>query len=183
MNAFLTIILAVVLALHVMITTKQSTEQQIIPLTRGLMLALLVALAEGVAVALGHWLGTLLQWSISNVDELMFVGLLALVALRYMLTAFNKHRPPYNLADNATLLLFPIATSINHLLAGMAVGFITSDGHFTWLLPIAVACAGFLLVYWGVMSGRRQLVLHPRRWYLLGALFLLMTAVSVYLPF
>ena len=130
------ILLSLALAMPVMVAAWQSASKKTLRLTRGLLLSFLVAVVHAVAAGVGLWVGILLRFDLPSVDSAVYLGLLVLVAVRLMLSASKKRvAVAYDLEQGSMLLLLPLATCVNALLAGLAVGFVAdfkSDGAGSW---------------------------------------------------
>jgi len=140
------------------------------------------------------WVGNLMRFSpadpdinatttnelLSQTDELVYLGLLLLVAFRLFFKSFKKNRAvaPYDITRMSTMLLLAIVLGINVLIVGLALGFHVDYASNVWRAAIPLMVIFFLLSMTGIMFGRRQVEIHARRWTLVSVLFILIFAIK-----
>lgn len=175
------IILAFALSIPVMVTLRGCALQNPIRLTRGLAESFLIALEHVLLLLAGMWIGGLLRFDIPDYDNLFYLGLMVVVALRMFFPAFRKKESPrvsYDIARYSVVLLLGIATGVNTLLIGLGFGFRLNMDDELWRAAIPLVVIMFLLTYLGIMLGRRKKEMRERRWQLIAVLFLLVFAIK-----
>lgn len=179
MSVFEYIILAFALAVPTMVTVRGCALKNPIRLTRGLGVSFLLALEHTLLLLLGILVGNMLRFDMPEYDNLIYLGMLVVVAGRMFFMAFSKReRPSYDIAKWATVLLLGVATGVNVLFIGLGIGFRALVENELWKGGIPMLVVLFLFIYLSIMLGRRKKEMRTRRWMLLGALFLLILAVK-----
>jgi putative Mn2+ efflux pump MntP len=173
------ILLAFALAVPTMVTVRGCAVKNPIRLTRGLGVSFLIALEHTLLLLAGILVGNLLRFDIPDYDNLIYLGMLVIVAGRMFFMAFSKkEKPSYDIASWLTVLLLGVATGINSLFVGLGLGFRVLVENELWKVGIPLIVVIFLFAYLGIMLGRRKKQVRVRRWMLLGMLFLLIFAVK-----
>ena len=188
------IILAIALSFEALIVMHGCAYKTSIPLTKGLAESFNMALVNVVLLAACIWIGNLLRFTPDNVnpdatstnnllndtDNLVYLGLMILVALRLLFRSGKKSRQvqPYDIRRFSTALLLGIAVGINTLIVGLALGFRIplSDNIWRATIPLVVIMTLFAIL--GIMLGRQQKELRARRYTLFAVLFLLAFALK-----
>ena len=164
-----------------MATVRGCALKHHIRLTRGLAVSALLAAVHVVFILMGISVANLLRFDMPEYDNLIYLGLIIVVALRLFYAAFRKQDrelPAYDISRWGTVLLLGIATAVNTLLVGLGLGFRFSLHAELWKLSVPLFVVLFLLCYWGIMLGRRNKPMRERRWLLIAVLFLLIFAVK-----
>ena len=175
------IILSFALAFPVMATVRGCALKNHIRLTRGLAVSDLLAVVLVALILIGISVANLLRFDMPEYDNLVYLGLFILVAIRMFYAAFRKQDrelPAYDISRWGIVLLLGVATAVNTLLVGLGLGFRVSLHTELWRLSVPVFLVIFLLCYWGIMLGRRNKPMRERRWLLTAVLFLLIFAVK-----
>lgn len=175
------IILSIALAIPLEVTLRGCALKNPIRLTRGLAVSLLLALEHAALMVIGIYIGNLLRFDLPEYDNLVYLGLLLVVALRMFFPAFrkkDKELPPYDISKWGTVLLLGVATGVNTLFVGMGLGFRVDLATDFWKVAVPMLVVVFLLGYWGIMLGRRNKEIRQRRWQLVAVLFLLAFAIK-----
>lgn len=170
--------------LTMMLLFRSCAAASAIRLTKALAESLLVAVVHVVLFLVGQRSGALLRFEdlqtaelYQQSNELVFMGLMAVVALRWTVSAFRrKESGAYDIARWSTVAALALASGINLFLMGVADGFL-GVAHKWQAAAIPLFVAEFLFSYLGVMMGRRQMPLSPRRWTLLSAILVLAVAL------
>lgn len=189
------IILAIVLTFESLLVMQICAAKHKVALTKGLAESLVVALVSGILVALGMFLGHFMRFTPDvldpkmvaqnawqqQTDKMIYVGLMVVVALRILLTAGSKKRelPAYDISQWGTAIMLSIVLGINIFVAGMALGFYVSLDSDLWKAIIPFSVCSLLFSFVGIMFGRQQVTLRPRRWKMLIALLVLIFAFKV----
>lgn len=181
------IVMALSFGIADMLLLRRSVSTAPIPLSRGLVASALIAFIQAALFLIGMWIGDLLRFELPDNPEafaktnaFVFIGLDLCVMLRMLLPYLRKKAtlPTFNLTSNPSLAALSLASGINLLLIGLGTGFVHSpitDFHRAfWPLLIVLTLAS----YWGIMLGRRDIALRPKRWMLLAAFLLLGLAVA-----
>jgi len=175
------IILAFALAIPLVVTLRGCALRNPIRLSRGLAVALLLALEQTLLLLSGIWIANMLRFDMPEYDNLVYLGFLLVVAVRMFFPAFrkqDKEMPPYDISRWGTVLLLGVATAVNTFLVGLGLGFRVNLGTDLWKVAIPMVVVMFLLGYWGIMLGRRKKEMRKRHWQLIAVLFLLIFAVK-----
>ena len=188
------IILSIALSFEALIMMHGCGLKTPIRLTKGVAEAFVIALINAILLLLGIWIGNLLRFTPDNIDpyssstnslltdtdNLVYLGLMLLVALRLLFRSGKKSRQvqPYDINRFTTALLLGIAVGINTLIVGLALGFRIPLGENLWraAVPLVVIMSLFALL--GLMLGRQQKELRARRYTLIAVLFLLAFALK-----
>lgn len=181
MSVFEYIILAFALSIPSMVIVRDCALKSPIRLIRGLIVSLILGAEHALLLLLGVYLGNLLRLDIPDYDNLIYLGLLVVVAIRMFFPAFRKKdrvRISYNIASWSTVFFLGIATGINIFIVGLGIGFRVELLHEVCRAAIPMIVLGFLLSYFGLMLGRRKKEMRERRWQLLAVLFLLIFAIK-----
>ena len=175
------IILSVALSVPVMVSLRACALKNPIRLTRGLGVSFLVAIVHVLLILAGLYVGNLLRFDLPEYDNLVYLGLLVVVALRMFFPAFRKKEkelPAYDISRWLTVLLLGIATGTNTLFVGLGLGFRVSLQSDLWRVAIPLLVVMFLFCYLAIMLGRTKKDLRARRWQLIAVLFLLVFAIK-----
>lgn len=188
------IILALALSFEALIVMHGCALQTPVKLTKGLAESFSVALVNALLLLVGIWLGNLLRFTPANLDpdaastyrlwsdtdNLVYLGLMILVAVRLLFRSGKKSRQvqPYDISRFPTSLLLGVAIGINTLLVGLALGFRIPMADNIWRAAIPLVVLMTLFALLGTMLGRQQKELRARRYTLFAVLFLLAFALK-----
>ena len=175
------IILAFALAIPTMVILRECAQRQPIRLTKALPATLLIALEQTLLLLLGIFIANMLRFNLPEYDNLIYLGLLIVVALRMFFSAFHKadkERPVFDISRWGTIVLLGVATGTNLLFVGLAIGFRADFSQVLWRVSIPLLVIIFLLGYLSIMMGRQKKQMRVRRWQLIAVLFLLIFAVK-----
>ncbi len=188
------VVLAIALSLEGFIVMHGAGRQTPIRLTKGLLECIMLSGVCCVMLAAGMWIGNHLRFSSVEAvdstsavdklwyetDNLIYLGLMLVVAFKLFFKSFKKNRvvPAYDISRFSTTLLMSIAIGINIFIVGLALGFHVSFSIDFWRSVIPLFIVMFLFSYMGIMFGRRDVQIHPRRWTLFAVLFLLAFALK-----
>ena len=189
------IIVALALSFEALIIMHGCALKNPIPLTKGIGESFTIAIINALLLAGGILLGNLLRFSPENIDpnatstnslltdtdNLVYLGLLILVALRLLFRSGKKSRQvqPYDISRYSTTLLLSVAIGINTLLVGLALGFRIKLSDNIWSATIPLVVIFTVMSFLGIMLGRQQKELRARRYTLIAVLFLLAFALKV----
>lgn len=174
-------ILAFALAVPSLVQLRICALKNPVRLTRGLALSALMGVVHSLLFLFGLWVGNVLRFGLPEFDDLVFLGLFVVVALRLFFAAFRKgNRQPqaYDISRFSTSLFLGVATGTNCLFIGLGLGFRFPFEEELWRSSLPLFSVTLLLCYLGVMLGRRKKVIRARRWQLIGVLFLLIFAIK-----
>lgn len=175
------IILSIALSIPTLITLRGCALKHHIRLTKGMAFSLLIGVEHALLLLLGIWVGNMLQFGLPEYDNLIYLGLMVVVALRMFFPAFRKKEkelPSYDISRLGTVLLLGVATGTNILFVGLGLGFRVLFANDLWRGGIPMLVVVFLLCYLGIMMGRRKKEMRERRWQLIAVLFLLIFAIK-----
>ena len=154
-------------------------------LTYGLAISAIAGLAQGLLFSAGAWLGRMVRYSstvFEQTNNLIFVGLTILVAVRWLLQVRRKDAalPSYDIASWRGATLFALAQGMTAFFLGLGYGVWavrSSLGMCLVLVSIMVMIASYL----GIMFGRRRVDMRVRRWQFLSAMLLIGSALAIVL--
>jgi len=181
------IVIALAFGIADMLLFRRCAEVTPIRLSRGLLLALVVAAVQTALLLFGMALGDLLRFELPNnadafrgTNALIFLGLDLFVLLRMLLPYLRREPrlPLFDLGSNAACAALAVTAGVNTLLVGLGAGFVASaaaDLHKA-LWPMLLLC--FPLGYWGVMLGRQKVAVRPVRWMVIAAIMLLGVGIA-----
>lgn len=175
------IILAFALAIPLTASVRGCALKNPIRLTRGLILSVAWGAEFALLVALGMLVGDLLRFDMPEYDDLIYLGLMLVVAVRMFFMAFrkpDKAHPAFDISRWYTALLLGVAAGTNALFIGLALGFRVQVPGDLWRAAIPLFIITLLLAYLGIMFGRRKKAMRERRWHLIAVLFLLIFAIK-----
>ena len=188
------IILSIALSFEAMIVMHGCALKNPVKLTKGLAEAFCIAAVNALLLIAGIWLGNLLRFTpetldpsasstnslLSDTDNLVYLGLMILVAVRLLFRSGKKSRQmqPYDIGRFSTAILLGIAVGINTLIIGLALGFRIPLGENIWRATIPMLIIMTLFALLGLMLGRQQKELRARRYTLFAVLFLLAFALK-----
>ncbi len=182
------IVIAIAFGISAMLLMRRCTEAAPVMLSSGLLISFMVAVVHVALFCLGILLGNMLRFELPGEPEaflksnaFVFLGLAIMVSIKMMWPYRGRKTQPVAYDLNAgvfRVLLFIVATGVNGFLLGVGAGFVTPlAGHFHrafWPLFVAT----FLFSYLGIMYGRQQVKLRPRRWMVVSAVILIVTAIA-----
>ena len=181
------IVVALALSITDMILTRRCAEPFPIRLSTGMVMAFAISMIQTILYVTGMAIGDLLRLE-STTDANIFsrpnayiaLGLFIIVILKLILP-YLRREPKlqvFNLTNPMAVVAMAVATGINMLLTGLAMGFCSPlSGHFhlaVW--PLLVMA--FLFSYLGIMFGRQKVNMRPRRWIIVASVLLLGTAIA-----
>ena len=175
------IVLSFAVALPLMFVVRGCALKHHIRLTHGLAVSVLLAIVHVAVILMGIYIANMLRFEIPEYDNLIYLGLIVLVAIRLFFNAFRKQDreiPAYDISRWGTVLLLGVATATNTLLVGLGLGFRVSVRTDLWRVALPLFIIMFLSSYWGIMLGRRNKPMRERRWLLIAVLFLLIFALK-----
>lgn len=186
------IIIAFALSFEALIVMHGCALQSPLKLTKGLAEAFVMAVENALLLLAGMALGNFLRFTpdgmaesgtrelLSNTDNLVYLGLLLLVALRLLFRSGKKRRQvqPYDISKFSTAMLLGIAVGINSLLVGLALGFRMPLGENLWRAAVPLVAVMTLLGLLGTMLGRQQREVRAARYTLIAALLILVFALK-----
>lgn len=191
MNIIEYIAIGIAFGIESMIVMYRHARPNGLRLTQGLMASLLFAVIYAILAFTGILIGSMLHFddminpnseAYSTTNALVYVGLTVVVVIKMLLAMHNEKKETktivYDIRRVSTVVALAIATGINLLIIYLGVGFADGNSHkfITILLPLIISV--FLLSYLGIMFGRQQVALRPRRWQYVISILLL--AIAIY---
>lgn len=182
------ITLSIALGISAMMLMRRCTEGVPVQLSAGLLISLTLAVVHTALFCLGILSGNFLRFELpdnpdafSRPNAYVFLGLSLFVAVKLLCPYMGRRAKPaaYDLnAGTLRIFLFTFATGINGFLLGIGVGFVAllSNHLHSALWPLLLST--FLFAYLGVMYGRQHVKLRPRRWMVVSALIIIVTAIA-----
>ena len=176
------IALSIALTLPLFLTLHECAGKVSLRLSRGLVISLLMAVGQAAIILLGMLIGNQLRFDMPVYDSFVFLGLVLVVAFRFLFTTFRKQKDTiteaFDISRWSTVILLSIASATNAFIVGIGLGFRTLISNDACAVAIPMAIAAFLFSYWGIMFGRQHKKVRPRRWLLISILILLVYAVK-----
>lgn len=178
------IVLSFAFGINLLLVFFNCAKSTPIRLTKALAETLVVTLVQVALFVLGQRLGALIRFEdvqnpmlYHSVNDSVYMGLMVVVAIRWSVVAFRrKEEPSYDISRWSTVVALAVATSGNVFFVGIADGFLGVVGSW-WAVALPWFFLTFPLAYIGVMMGRRQKGLNPRRWRFLAVVLLLAVAL------
>lgn len=143
-------------------------------LDASLRLAASFAIVEAVALAIGSWLGGVLEPLAGDWASLAGPGMLAVTGI-YVIVAAERDHERQLMTAPAVVLGLPLGLSLDNLLGGTVLGMLGVD---LLLSVIFVGLVSGLLAFAGLKMGAVLSGFLPRRSELAGGLLMLAAAVS-----
>lgn len=130
------------------------------PLRRGLLMAGIFAVCQGVTPLLGALLGVGFQSVMAAVDHWVAFGLLLLVGSKMILDAWrdNDNGKIMDTSKIGVMVMLGIATSIDAFVVGIGLG-LEHSWRYMLLFVGAVAATTFLLSLLGYAFGHRRVLI------------------------
>ena len=141
------IILSIALSIPTLITLRGCALKHHIRLTKGMAFSLLIGVEHALLLLLGIWVGNMLRFGLPEYDNLIYLGLMVVVALRMFFPAFRKKEkelPSYDISRLGTVLLLGVATGTNILFVGLGLGFRVLFANDLWRGGIPMLVVVFL---------------------------------------
>lgn len=180
MSVFEYIVLSIALGIETLVVVRSCALQTRIRLTKGMVVSLIIALFQVLFAIAGMAVGNSLRFDFAEVDNLIYLGLVLVVAVKLLMSAVRKERniPAYDISRWSTIVLLGIATSINALILALGLGFRVSLNVDLFKMAIPLFLVIFLFSFWAIMLGRQKVEIRRRRWSLFAVLFLLIFAIK-----
>ena len=174
------IVLSLALSIETLLVVRKSAFKSDILLSRGLLVSFIIALIHSIFLGLGILVGNLLMFGFPEVDNLVYLGLMIVVAGRLLVTSLRKNdnHPSYEIKRISTTCALAVATGVNVLFVGLALGFRVYVENDILKSSIPLFVLTFMFAYWAIMLGRREVEVNTKRWGLIGVLFLLIFALK-----
>lgn len=125
---------------------------------KAMIIAFSLAFFQGLMPFLGWILGIGLQSYIRPVDHWVAFILLSVLGIKmiYESTKKEEDRSGFNPLHPKVLLTMSVATSIDALIVGMSLSFITISQTFLWLTPIfVIGGVTFFMSMLGILFGKK----------------------------
>ena len=169
-----------------LVEVRNSAEAFPIKLTRGLAVACVTAIVECAMMAVGMIVANLLpHYEFQDVNNMIFIGLALVVAIRFLMSAFGKakEKPVFDLSRWAGVLSLAVAYGLNIFLVGLAAGFKASFAADCYKSLIPLFLCTFFAVYLAIMLGRQKMKIKSRRWMIVSTVFLLVFVLKCALDY
>lgn len=125
---------------------------------KAIIIAFSLAFFQGLMPFLGWIIGIGLQGYIRPVDHWVAFILMSILGLKmiYESTKKEEDRSGFNPLHPKVLLTMSVATSIDALIVGMSLSFITISETFLWLTPvIIIGGVTFFMSMLGILFGKK----------------------------
>lgn len=144
------------------------------PLRRGLLMAGIFAVCQGLTPLLGALLGVGFQSAMAAIDHWVAFGLLLLVGGKMTVDACrsNEGHKPLDVNKISVMVMLGIATSIDAFVVGIGLG-LEHSRRYMLLFVGTVAVATFLLSMLGYLLGNRRVLIPERPAGLIAGLVLI----------
>lgn len=182
------IVIAIAFGISAMLLMRRCADAVPVQLSSGLLISLNIAVVHAALFCLGILLGNMLRFELpddpdafARPNAFIFLGLSIFVAIKMLWPYMGRKTKPtaYDLnAGTLRVMLFTVATGINGFLLGMGVGFVVplAEHLHSALWPMLLSL--LLFSFLGIMYGRQHVALRPRRWMVVSALILIVTAIA-----
>lgn len=180
------IVIALALGICNMLLFRRCGESFPIRLSAGITVSFTVSAVHVILYLLGALIGSLLCFYspdnptlYADINAYIFLGINIIVIIKGLLPYLrrNPRLPLFDLTSRGSVLAMAAATGINALLIGLGVGFVEqhiSIHKIIWPL----LTTSLLFSYLGLMFGRREVTLRPRRWMIVASVLLLGVAIA-----
>lgn len=175
------ILLGLSLAIMSMITYRNSALQAKVGLLTGLAESILNAFIQSALLWIGFLLAIWMSGYAVNLKvEVLCAALFVIVALKLWLNRKSSATTQsYDICQVRVSAILSVALGIDAFLLGLGLGVLPiSFRTFVWCVLIP-----FLLILvftlWGIMLGRKDVAISPKRWRLFAILMLLVSAMIV----
>ena len=186
MSIFEYIAIALAFSIESMTVMRTQAEKTRIPLTQGVGIAVLFAIAYALMMLAGLRIGNILRFedtitpnAYATANTLVYVGLSVLLAIKIIAQTLKKKgsSATYDISRWPTVIALALASSIDALILGLGIGFLPQTDSDILKATIPLLIGIFLLSYLGIMFGRQATPLRQRRWHILSVLLLLSIAI------
>lgn len=154
------LLIALTLCVDSFTVSAAATFGKSMPLRKGLTMAYIFALCQGVTPLLGALLGVGFQSVMSSIDHWVAFGLLFVVGCKMIIDAWHGSKNNNTLDTNKTgvMIVLGIATSIDAFVVGIGMG-LEQSWQYILLFIATVAITTFLLSLLGCTLGSRRIVI------------------------
>lgn len=156
-------LLALALSVDSFVVSTTSAFKSKMPYSRGLLLAFVLALFQGLFPLLGALLGGAFKEVASAVDHWIAFGLLLIVGGKMIWDAFHddKDTSTLDVTRIATMCLLGVATSIDAFVVGIGFG-LSSTRWETLVAVLVIFVVTFVVSVVGVFLGKRNIPVPER---------------------
>ncbi len=152
---------------------------------KAVIIAFSLAFFQGLMPLIGWGLGMSLQYYIKPVDHWIAFILLVVLGAKMVSESFkdSDKREKYNPLEPGVLLTMSVATSIDALIVGMSLSFITSLQSNVWLTIIlgilVVSGVTFIMSMLGILFGKKVGNRFGQRMEMVGGIILILIGVRI----
>ena len=168
-------LLALALCVDSLVVSTTSAFKSKMPYRRGLLMALIFALFQGLFPLLGALLGSAFEHFVAAVDHWIAFGLLLIVGGKMIWDAFHTDDDdarPLDVTKIGAMCLLGIATSIDAFVVGIGFGMSSTLGEILVTVGIIFAVT-FVVSVIGLLLGRRNIPLPERAATLIAGIVLI----------
>ena len=167
-------LLALALCVDSFVVSTTSAFKSKMPYGRGLLLALVLALFQGLFPLLGALLGGAFKEVASAVDHWIAFGLLLIVGGKMIWDAFHGDDDvePLDVTHLGTMCLLGVATSIDAFVVGIGFG-LSSTRWETLVTVLVIFVVTFVVSIVGVFLGKRNIPVPERAATILAGIVLI----------
>lgn len=163
-----------------LVLMRSCAEKSPIMLSKGLVVSLIMAVVGAIMMLAGAAVANGLTFGIDNIDNLVFVGLNVVVALRILFQVFRNQigDHSFDISRWGTVCALAVASSVNVFVIGLGIGFkaVWQDEVYKILIPTFLLV--FLASYFAIMFGRQKVQMKSRRWMMIAVLFILIATLQ-----
>lgn len=180
------IVIALAMGIVNMLLFHRCGEATPVRLSTGLLIVLALSAIHVLMFFVGSVLGNLMSlhspsdpYMYADINAYIFLGMSLVVIVKMLVPCLRREPrlPVFDLRSGWSVLAMAVATGINVLLVGIGTGFVEqSDAVHKIIWPLLITSV--LLGYLGLMFGRQEVALRPRRWMILASVLLLVTAIA-----
>jgi len=172
------ILIAIGLSMDSFAVSLTSGSLQCITHKKGLKIALVFALFQGVMPVLGWLLGITFRDMMEQIDHWVAFSLLFIIGLKMIVEAI-KVKPEerqFNINKNYVLFMLAIATTIDAFVVGISFGFLEVS---ILKAAIIIGIVTFIISYGGICLGKLNRFIKPRTAELVGGFVLIAMGIKI----
>ncbi len=172
------LLIAIGLSMDSFAVSLTSGSLKCINYRKGLKIAVVLAIFQGIMPFLGWLLGNTFKDMIEQIDHWIAFSLLFIIGLKMIVEAIkvNPEERQFNINNNYVLMMLAIATSIDAFVVGISFGFLEVS---ILKASIIIGITTFAISFGGICLGNINRFIKPRTAELLGGLVLIIIGIKI----